>query len=331
MQTKGRALYNSIKMNWQEDPTFPVEPWQVEDYRALSTKELFNRLKSFQISLDEAHFKIYAEHTTSPEELTDTLLTDEETDTFDQVYLLVFELWRRLIPEKETLSIFCDQLDHLIHLYDQEQLENEEPLLDAMGQLERLLDENVDQGEDPQPLFEEISLYCAHDLESFIYDFTSDQLDQGNSLQASEILEGFSPYLTEKRWAQFLELRLIAASDPSEGEAMLERVLEEQTQHPDFELLLEIAKFLVHQGETLHFVQVVMQSRPLIETEQDFQELLAITSEFYRLLDREEESQKVFDILKQRQKIPLEQEISSNDKLIRQYFRLVENFNRSEA
>lgn len=325
METRGRALYNLILMNWQEDSDLPVDPWQVEDYRSLSTKDIFKKLKALAIPLDEQRFRSYAEACESPEELTDTLFVDEELDQFDEVYLLVFELWRRLLPEKESLSIFCDELDYLINLYDHDQLENEESLNDAITELERILDEHVDQGEDPQTLFQEISLYCAHDLQSFIYDYAADQIDQEHHLQASEIIDGFAPYITDTRWFEFLQYRLLAAADPDEGEIMLARILEEQNQSPDFELLLEIARCLVNQGEVANFLKVVKQAKNLIETEQDFQELLAITCEFYRLLDREEKSEKLFDILKQRQDIPLEQEIASNDKHFKEYFKLLDD------
>lgn len=331
METRGRALYNLILMNWQEDPDLSLEPWQVEDYRSLSTTDIFKRLKALGIPLDEESFKSYADACASPEELTDTLFVEEELDQFDEVYLLVFELWRRFLPEKESLSIFCDELDHLINLYDHDQLENEESLNDAITELERILDENVDQGEDPQALFQEISLYCAHDLQSFIYDYSADQIDHEHLLQASEIIDGFAPYITDARWFEFLQYRLLAAADPDEGEIMLARILEEQNQSPDFELLLEIARCLVNQGEVANFLKVVKQAKNLIETEQDFQELLAITCEFYRLLDREEKSEKLFDILKQRQDIPLEQEIASNDKHFKEYFKLFEDLDRSEA
>lgn len=331
METRGRALYNLISMNWQEDSDLPVEQWQIEDYRSLTTEELLGRLKELQIPLDEQRFKVYAEHSTSPEELADALVVEDELDRFDQVYLLVFELWRRLLPEKESLSVFCDELDYLINLYDQEMLENEESLNDALTELERILDEHVDQGEDPQNLFQEISLYCAHDLQSFIYDYASDEIDHNHRLNASEIIDGFSSYISDTRWFEFLQFRLMAAVDPQEGEAMLARILEEQNRDPNFELLLEIARFLVTQGSVDNFLKVVHQARTLIETEQDFQELLAITCEFYRLLDREEQSEKVFDILKKRQGIPLEKEIASNDVLFQEYFRLFEDLDRSEA
>jgi DNA-binding XRE family transcriptional regulator len=331
METRGRALYNLILMNWQEDPSFEVEPWQVEDYRSLATKEIFKRLKALGIPLDEERFKNYAEASDSPEELTDALFIEEELDRFDEVYLLVFELWRRLVPEKESLSIFCDQLDHLISLYDQDQLDNEEELNNAITELERILDEHTDKGEDPQGLFQEISLYCAHDLQSFIYDYASDQIDHNNALYASELIDGFAPYITDKRWFEFLEFRLLAAADPDEGEIMLARILEDQKHEPDFELLLEIARYLVTQGEMTNFLKVISQARSLIETEQDFQELLAISAEFCRLLDREDEAQKLSDILKQRSGILLEQEIASSDKHFKEFFKLFEDLDRSEA
>ncbi len=331
MQTRGRALYNLIRMNWQENPTTPVKPWQVEDYRAVPTEDLFQRLAAFNIPLNETHFKAYVEGSDSPEDLAETLFLEEGEDRFEQVYLLIFELWRRLASEKESLSTFCDELDHLIDLYDQDLLENKESLIDALSELERVLDEHADQGEEPTVLFEEIALYCAHDLESFIYDFASEEIDEEDPIQGSEIIEGFAPYIADKKWFEFLRLRLLAMSNPEEAETMLARILEEQEEDPDFELLLDIARFLVHQGEAANFARVVKQTRHLLETEQDFQELLAITFEFYRLLDRDQEMEKVGEILSLREGVPLSQEIASSDELFQAYFRLIEDLDRSEA
>nr|NGX38577.1 hypothetical protein [Chlamydiota bacterium] len=243
MQTRGRALYNLIQMNWQEDSAFPVEPWQVEDYRSLATEELFSRLENLGISLDEERFISFAKNAASPEDLTETFWVEEEVEQFDQAYLLVFELWRRLLPEKQSLSIFCDQLDYLIDLYDQDLLEDEEILQNALSDLERVLDEHMDQGEDPHHVFEDVSLYCAHDLESFVYDYASEEIDQDHPMNASEIIDGFGPYITNDNWFEFLQLRLLANTDPDEADTMLARVIEQQKTRPDFELLLDIARF----------------------------------------------------------------------------------------
>ena len=331
METRGRALYNSIRMSWIEDPSLPVEMWQVEDYRMLETEVLFQRLSALGIPMDTQHFLLYAEEVGSPEELTDTLWVSENLEKYDQAYLLIFELWRRLIPSKQSLSIFCDQLDHLISLYDQEQLANEEALNDALTELEKLLDEHADQGIEPHLLFKEISLYCAHDLESFIYDFASEKLDHEQTLSASELIEGFAPYISDEDWFEFLRLRLLASTDADEAEVMLSRIIEEQKGTPNFELMLEIARFLVNRGATSYFLQTIRQARSHIHTEQDLQELLAITCQFYRLLDKIGHEKKIEELLAKRSHIPLEQEVSVQDSDIQDFYVLVENLDWSEA
>jgi len=331
METRGRALYNLIRMNWLEDPSLPVEPWQVEDYRSIPTEELLIRLSELGIPLDQEHFLLYAEEAASPEDLTETLWIDENMDKFDQAYLIVFELWRRLLLGKQSLSIFCDQLDHLISLYDQDQLENEDELGDILTELERILDENADQGVEPHLLFKEISLYCAHDLESFIYDFAAEEIDHDQNLNASEIIEGFSPYISDQDWFEFLQLRLLASTDPDEAETMLARIIEEQKDQPDFELMLEIARFLVNRGAITYFLQTVLQARAHMQTEQDFQELLAITCQFYRLLDKDNEAKKTADLLAKRQGISLEKEIAENDLDIKEFFDLIQDLDWTEA
>ncbi len=327
MKTKGRALYNLIRMNWEEDPSLPVEPWQVQDYRGLTTPQLFKELSNLSIPLDEKRFFSYAEQTLSPEELAETLWVGDTFEEFDHAYLLIFELWRRLLPQKESLSIFCDELDVLMSLYDADELESEETLVSALSDLERILEEHTDQGEDPKEIFQEVSLHCAHDLESFIFDFASSEIDKDRPLSASELIDGFSSYIGDTQWFEFLKLRLLASSDSEEADPMLARILEDQKEDPDFELLLEIARFVISRGETALFFEVAQEAKNLIETEQDFQELLAIASECYTLMGKEEKVKKIAEILKNRQEIPLEKEVSITDK----DFKLIDDFNWSEA
>ncbi len=53
---------------------------------------------------------------------------------------------RRLIPEKQSLTIFCDELDHQIDLYDSNMLENMDALEDCLDNLQGLLNKNTDEG-----------------------------------------------------------------------------------------------------------------------------------------------------------------------------------------
>src|SRR5438128_2674617 len=116
MQIERRALYNSLRLNWLQDPAISVEPWQVEDYRSFSIEKIFEQLKQKNIHLNKASFVALAENADTPEDLTDDLLADSDLDAAaqDYIYLHIFELWRTLIPEKTCLSIFCDELDHQI-------------------------------------------------------------------------------------------------------------------------------------------------------------------------------------------------------------------------
>lgn len=332
METRGRALFNLIRMNWQEDHSLPVEDWQVEDYRSLPIEEIFKRLEVLGISLDESRFRAVAEAVSSPEELTEALWVDEENaEGFDKAYLLLFELWRRILPENQSLSVFCDHLDYLIDLYDQGNLINETSLQDALADLERILDQHVDQGENPHQIFEEISLYFAHDLKSFIYDYISDQIDRESFLYASEIYDAFEPFVHQEKWFEFLHIRLLANTDQEESNRLLAELIEDQKEDPDLEFLLDVARHLIHRGAIPYFIQTVKQTRHLIETEQDFQELLAITSQFYTLLDREEKAKKVKNILSVRQSIPLEKEIAPSDPDVEEFYQLVEDHDWSEA
>lgn len=332
MQTKGRALFNLLRLNWLEDPTLPVEKWQVEDLRSLPIQNLFERLEKLGITLDKRIFLEYVGSSSSPEELVQTLWVDEDDlNGMDQAYLLLFELWRRLIPEKVTLSIFCDELDQLIALHDSGQLQNEELLEDALQDLERLLEENVDQGADAHEIFQEFNDHSAHDLESFICDYALEQVEKGELTYASELVDGFSEFLRNTSWLDLIRVRLLFETDQEEALAMLGRLLESLSEEPDLDLLLEIGRFLTEKGETKLFLQVMRQARDLIEMELDFQELLNVSSNFFRLMDRDEVYKKLKTMLDQRKGYPLEKELRPNDKAVTGFYNLLNDLEQSEV
>src|SRR5207253_733099 len=119
MDIAQKALYNSLRMSFLQDTEIFVEPWKIEDYRMLSFEELFLRLHKREIFVDKSTFISYANEFDTPEELAEWLAESEvATEDFDQIYLLIFELWRRLIPEKPSVSILCDELDYQIYNFD---------------------------------------------------------------------------------------------------------------------------------------------------------------------------------------------------------------------
>lgn len=299
-----RALYNSLRMNWVLNPTLTVEAWQVEDYRSLPIDLLFERLEDKGIHLDKSAFVIFADAVDSPEELADSLSDDLIADNKerDQIYLIVFELWRRLLPEKPCISVLCDEIDHQIHLYDRGELDSIEPIQDVLANLQVVLDENSDAGTDPLEAFSYVTHLCANDLEAFLYDFIADQIDHDNFSYASDLLEGFDDYISDHRWFDFLKARVLAVHETEESEELIQRLVHEAKNKSDLDFNLELLSFLVRAGDQSTFEVLAKKTIPLLETEEDFRILLSISADFYHRLDKEKVEQAIQHLLEQRKR-----------------------------
>ncbi len=315
MDLERRALYNSLRMNWLRGSDMPVEPWQVEDYRNLPLETLFERLKLQDLALDRISFLSLADEFDTPEEMTEGLQADSSPDTmsYDQIYLLIFELWRRLLTEKPCLSIFCDELDHQIFLYDTGQLHNLESIEDILANLGVILDENADSGTDPTIAFETISASCANDVEDFLYDFISEQIDESNESYATELLDEFTDYVKEVKWFDFLRARLALSIDPEASDLSIKQLVREASNQSDLEFNLEILSFLVQAGDKLDFLALAKKTVPLMECEEDFQDLLSICADFYHRLDKEHIEEVIHQILGKRAQRPFEEPINLQD------------------
>jgi hypothetical protein len=299
LQTK--ALYNLLRLNAAEDATVDAEPWALENLREIPEEELFARLKNKGIELDIHTFLQFTETTDTPEGLSEILLSDiAEEKEQDALYLIIFELWRRLLPERPSLSIFCDELDYQIALYDQNPKMSDEHIQDCLANLIEILDENVDTGVEPGEIFVSISNFCAHDLESFLYDYIADLLDNGSQLYASELLEGFSPYINDPIWFNFLRARLISFTDIGKANAMIHQMIEEDL---PLDLLLEILSFLVEAGEHELFVATFKKILPLLKSEEELSEILEMGAEFFTRLDQDQHAEEIQNLLQQRQEL----------------------------
>lgn len=325
MELERRALYNALRMNWLLDPSTEVEPWQVEDYRVMSFEMIFDRLKEKGITLDRAHFVAMAEDHLTPEELTEELLdeTDADAKEQDQIYLLVFELWRRLVPEKPCLSVFCDELDYQIHLYDKGQVSSVESIQDVLANLEVILDENADEGADPVVIFESICSGCANDIETFLYDFIAEQIDNENYSYASDLLDGFGDYVKDVKWFDFLRTRLTAANDAKGANHLISQLAEEAAEENDIEYNLEILAFMVEAGERQVFTMLVNRTVPLLETEEDFFDLLTICADFFHRLDLEQIENKLQRLVASRNKNHFDKDMDLNDPQIAELLKII--------
>lgn len=316
-----KTLYNLLRMNWLRDPSkVTVEPWQVADYRHMPLDELFQQLNQHDIPLDRHSFPVLAEEVDSPEDFTDRLIADMPVDAvaYDQIYLLIFELWRRLVPEKLCLSIFCDELDHLIDSYDRGELTDAEALQDVLANLEVMLEDNTEEVNDPQVVFDSISGRCANDLECFLYDFIADQLDNKDAAYASELLEDFSKYPKDVKWFDLLKARCIAFTDIPKANLLIQQLIRRYSGSPDVEFNMEMLSVLVKGGDRDLFFSLVKQTIPLLKTEEEFQDLLAISADYFHFLDEDQKENTLLNILEERSKVPLDSFLSNHNSQISQ-------------
>ena len=304
-----KTLYNLLRMNWLRDPTVTAEPWQVADYRHMPLETLFDQLGRLDIPLDRISFLALAEELDSPEDLTEHLIADKQVDTeaYDQIYLLLFELWRRFIPEKLCLSVFCDELDYQIELYDSGELTNFEMLEDVLSNLVIILNDNSEDDIDPKIIFQSISARCANDLETFFYDFITDQIENKNLPYATELLEDFGPYVSDSKWIELLKARVLTFTDIPKANYLIRQLMRRVADKPDPEFNMEVLSVFLQGCEKDLFLSLVNQTLPLIKTEEEFQDLLAISADYFHFLDEDQQEKALQKILKERSKIPLEQ------------------------
>ena len=323
MDITRRALYNSLRMNWVLDPTLEVEPWQVEDYRSMPVDQLFERLEDRGFPLDKPNFISFSDSVDTPEDLTDLLLADAQFDAkdHDQTYLIVFELWRRLLPEKPCLSVFCDELDHQIHLYDRGHAGKAEDIQDVLANMQVILDENTDEGADPHEAFDYIDSATANDVESFLYDFISEQIDNENYAYASDLLDGFSSYVNDVKWFKFLRARLTLNAE--EANRMIKRLVEDKQTQPDLSFNLEVLSSLVRVGDKDTFERLARKTAEMLSVEEDFQNIISICADFYHRLDKEKTEQTLQMMLNQREMNDLEAPFDKKDPQFAEFLKII--------
>jgi hypothetical protein len=279
MQFCGRAYYNLLIMNPEACCGLDVESWQSENYRKLSDDDLYDILNTLGITLDDKHLSSLVEQCASPEELV-SCLPDVSEESFENAYLVLFELWRRNFSEKQSLSIFCDQLDNTIEKYHKEVIDSEE-LVETIAELERVLDDNSDHGIEPKEAFASVGFHMAHDLESFLFDFITLQIESRNEQYASELIEDFYAYVTRDHWFDFLRVRLTAQLDSEGASYMLSHLIDKLEEKRDKELLFEALEFIIGFGESASYMSIFSMLIELVNTQDEYADLLNITSNYF--------------------------------------------------
>lgn len=296
-----RALYTALRLNWLKDPTLAVEDWQVKDYREMPYSVLFERLREAHIYLDRNAFLEAAQQYDTPEELSCALIDETlPPEEQDQVYLITFELWRRLVSDKPSLSIFCDELDYQISLYDEGENAHSEQLQDLLASLQVLLEEGTDQGASPLEAFTHIAQACAHDLEDFLLDFIANEMDEENFTYAGELLEMFSPYLPQTKWLELTKARYVAHSDIRKAHRMVSQLLEEDEGEEELDFYLNILAFLSSESDRPLFNKAVLKSVPQLSQEEDLLDLIALCLDYHQSLYHHLEARALQSLLEAR-------------------------------
>ncbi len=315
MQRKKRAWLNFLRLSYLEDPSSYVEEWLKEDLRKVDIKTLFNRLNSFGITFNEEEFLEYARKENSVEDFFEKLFASMiDSNKEDQAFYIIFELWRRLLPEKVTISIFCDEFDYRIYKYRKHELESDELIQDALAILVDILEENFELQNDPTNLFDSLCTYCAHDIKNFIYNYILEQIEAKNYVYASELIDGFSPFMKAKRWFRLLKVKLLTSTNVIEANQIINHLVKDCDKNPSLSFQLELLQTMIKTGDRNLFIEVVKKTVPEVRKEQEFKYLLQIVAQFLRCIDREELEKEIIKILDKRSKVDEDRKIDNKEK-----------------
>src|SRR5262249_10458002 len=130
---------------------------------------------------------------------------------------------------------------------------------------------------------------------------------------------------SEDSWFTFLRARILAAEDIVEANALIHRLVKNSSSHPDLDFNLEFLSFLVGIGEVPVFLEMVKKTIPMLESEEDFQNLIAICADFYHRLDIDIKERALQDLLTRRTTIDLSHPFDRHDPLSKELLNIVES------
>ena len=254
---ESRALYYSLRRNWEKNPDFEVEKWQVTDYRCLDDQTLYEEVAIFSPALDPDQFNRYASMFDSPEDMALFFAEDQEDNPkkVDRFYCAIFELWRRNIHDRVCVSIFCDKFDRLMDSYHTGELNDTALLDECFDELIMFLKDYSDGHESKEDVFQAMAQGCAHDLEEFIIQYISEQIDEGRREYVREWIEALSEFVDDKTFFLMLYSRSYIGSDEVQSRELLEEALEQIEPKEDLDLLIEALEIAIEGG----FVSLVQK------------------------------------------------------------------------
>ncbi|MCH9621844.1 MAG: hypothetical protein S4CHLAM20_12720 [Chlamydiia bacterium] len=295
MLFSGRAYYNLLWLERGRGKLIPAEEWEYLDYREIETSVLFKMMHQYEIVFDTESFIEYCDELDSPEDFPETLQLNEEDKR--KVYLIAFELWRRLLP-KESISVFCDELDYTIASYEKDK--NSNRLLFLLQKMRDILDQNVAFDEDPQVIFKRLCLYVAHDLENVIYTYINSQLGESQDPYV-DLLDSFMPYVKEKRALLFLKLKSI--NDVfEEKDCLMEYLCGSLQESVNFSLSVAMLFFLIEKNKDELFKELFSFLVTEIKEEKLLVTLLDVLIAYHQQMGHKDMKEQVSEFLQKKLK-----------------------------
>lgn len=290
MLFSGRAYYNLLYLQNLRGFEVNAMEWEYLDYRALDDRELFDRIQRLHYAFDKDSFIEYCQDFDSPEELIYSLETGD-SELKNKLYLLLFELWRRFLPQKKSISIFADELDRKIAAYESNKDGVE--LLLALEEVVEILESNTLTEEPLEAIFERFCLYVAHDLESVVYTYIDSKLKSSDEDYSIDLLDHFLPYVREKRALQFLRLKSLPIDYFEERNRLTKYLCESLQEKVNVAISLPFLFYLIESKDKEHFVDLFSSLIHQVEEEGALVSLLDVLVEYHRSFGREELEQKV--------------------------------------
>ena len=268
----------------------------------MNLEDLYKGLDRISITLPDGGFKAASEDFDTPEEmfesLDDSILSAEDKE---QAYLYFFELWRRINHDRPSISLFFDDLDMHIEHYLKEPEHAQEELEMALIDFQLILESLTERVKRDESIFKTLMHYSSHDLEAVIYNFIFDLLQNKEFTRASEFIDGFYPFMKDKRWFDFLRIKAMDHPQANEVQNYIDELLVSLEKKQDFYLTLALLNYFNEVSLLDRFMDLFSKALDLPKTQEEHQDLLDLLLAYFILNDDEVKLKQVQEVIEKKE------------------------------
>ena len=124
-------------------------------------------------------------------------------------------------------------------------------------------------------------------------------------------------------WYDFLRARLLSHTEPEGSDQITRQLIQAIKKHQNLDLGFEVLSFLAQGGNPELFRTLARQLVSLLETEEDFQDLLTICADYYHFLDQDQEELLIQKILQNRSQNALKSQIQPKDVKVKEFLKII--------